>query len=1436
MALKGSNKSSSKPKQENTAPESQASTKPKGSSRRANIVKSGNAGSSKPVPVSLKDGELPRPPPLFPVGFKTPMSLLSERCQKSNWDRPSVEPKKLPSGKFSAAVILHRKNPKSKEPESVYMRPPASPSPQAVEKDTAMEAKHYAAVYAMFRFSNNLRLHMQLPPGPRGKSELATRVQAGANFARVGTEYWQLLEKEKAASPANKAYLWSLTPFETAATAPPPPAPTGNSNSDNNQAGTSGTATPASSLNGSLQASRASTPNNPHPLPRAWQEAPEVRMPSALRDLVEETIRNLGSFAPEAFDEEDLALSEVELRALQGLVDEGFRRGHVLSAIQHVRQGDAPEQNGNSFIHFRERLLSYLHLHVPEDDLPSYFRHSKPADATARIATSKDSDALGRLWKAEKVAKDFGVPVNFVEDVMQLEAVNGEEGRAIDVLIRKLNGWTQGAGQGPAELSEDSLVECWTTEAGIFEADAPELESRRSDELLGLEGVFGEKFQRSNDGFDIALSDGPQEQAFLRVLLHESSRYPSPQTSTIHIPTFFVHSPSLPPYIRLHLTRLVAEQLLRDDWLDLARAGYGGLIGEMVAYLQEHLAYHIDHPPEPRHVMRYLAPTRMSMASQTSLETSAETARPQQQGRVRRRPAATEADHKALLQHWTLTSAKKGFEDMVSVRRKLPAWNMQQQIVQLVKDNRVVIVSGETGSGKTTQVPRFIFEDAILHGQGASVNIVVTQPRRVSAIGVASRVAAEMLEDVNLQQTRKLVGYAIRGERKASKDCRMLFCTTGVVLSRLSRGGDPDLQGVSHIFIDEVHERSVDSDFLLLELRDILKRNPNIKVILMSATINQKQFSDYFDGAAGIEIPGFTHPVQDFYLEDFVTRLGGYSPSGLRPSTRASQGELDEMRETFVTRGVIDERALSQLELLSRADRIDFDLVGATVAHCLTESRIEGGDVLVFMTGALEIRQAVDAIENACRGQHQVEVLPLHANLTSQEQTRVFKPVSLGRRKVVVATNVAETSITIDGIVYVVDSGRVKENKFDPDTSITRLVECWTNKASARQRRGRAGRTRPGKCYKLYTHWTENRFMADHPTPEMMRTPLESLCLQIKSVRADEDVKRFLSKALSPPDVRAVDSAWATLRLLGAVEEGSMSARLTPLGMHLAMIPVDLRLGKILTIAALLSSKPLFLNPMDKRDEAKAAHARYYTSRSDLLSDVKAFQACVEARKSGMSSLRAFAEGNFISLSTFRDVVQLKYEYRNALSDVGLVSGREDATDNVNSMNDNLLKALVFAGTGRLVKVKLPQATYDMGSSGAIQRDRDAKEVRFFEETGRVFLHPTSLLFAETRFQTPFVTYFAKQVTSKPFLRDATEVPLYGVLLFGSGRVSIDLNRGVIVGNIMMRAWPRIGVLVNGLRRLLDQDLEQRIENPQRGELAVINAMLQLLDRDGGLS
>lgn len=256
-----------------------------------------------------------------------------------------------------------------------------------------------------------------------------------------------------------------------------------------------------------------------------------------------------------------------------------------------------------------------------------------------------------------------------------------------------------------------------------------------------------------------------------------------------------------------------------------------------------------------------------------------------------------------------------------------------------------------------------------------------------------------------------------------------------------------------------------------------------------------------------------------------------------------------------------DEQTVRNLARYRNQDKIDYDLVAQSVKYIADNETVKIADgtepaVLIFMPGAMEIKRCVEALQSALPSRDgSIEILPLHANLSPQEQTRVFKPVKKGVRKIVVTTNVAETSITIEGVVYVIDSGRVKETQYDASSNMMHLVETWASRASCKQRRGRAGRTRPGKCFKLFTRDTEERKMRPQQVPELLRTPLEQLCLQVKSMASTTggkplDVKTFLRSAIDPPSIAALDTALATLRAVDAIDDTDQGD-LTPLGKHM---------------------------------------------------------------------------------------------------------------------------------------------------------------------------------------------------------------------------------------------------------------------------------------------
>lgn len=441
---------------------------------------------------------------------------------------------------------------------------------------------------------------------------------------------------------------------------------------------------------------------------------------------------------PNEFDDLDLApppVSPDEQAAADELVQMGFRRGHVANAlvyVSHARRSlpSDPLSRSLATLPLRTALLSHLHLHVPEEDLPPSLRSSRPADATVRNATSMGVEALGRLWKAEKLAREVGVPVGVVESLLAEDGVDAEEGRAVELLVRKLVGWTDGEGEEVEQsLSAERLVEGWVAQGELSAEDRKELEERREDELVGLEGMLGDRFRRVEGGLEILASTltpnrrgkgqdaSPPEQVILRVLHHSSSRYPTPsddpETTSPTLPTFYVYSSTLPPYLRLHLTSLLARQFLSEahgeDWRDLAHAGYGGVVGEMASFLQENWKEAIENPPDSRAVLANLLGSRIVQHA-PSAATTKQVSQTRKMGPNTSKIRATPAMQEQLKAYWEGTKQRQGYQKMLETRSRLPAWKMQREIVELIRSNRVVIVSGETGSGKTTQggLPSFV--------------------------------------------------------------------------------------------------------------------------------------------------------------------------------------------------------------------------------------------------------------------------------------------------------------------------------------------------------------------------------------------------------------------------------------------------------------------------------------------------------------------------------------------------------------------------------------------------------------------------------------------------------------------------------------------------------------------------------------------------------
>lgn len=521
-----------------------------------------------------------------------------------------------------------------------------------------------------------------------------------------------------------------------------------------------------------------------------------------------------------------------------------------------------------------------------------------------------------------------------------------------------------------------------------------------------------------------------------------------------------------------------------------------------------------------------------------------------------------------------------------SQRGKLPASLLRHDLLEHLQNQDVVVVSGETGSGKTTQIPQFLLEGETEQLQGGCCSIVCTQPRRIAAISVAERVAVERGEPLPGEPGSR-VGYAVRLDTATSPSTKLLFCTTGILLRRLA--GDPGLCSITHVVIDEVHERTMQGDFLMALLKEVIgaRRDAGhpLKVILMSATLDAELISNYFGGCPALHAAGRTFPVQQLYLED-VYKATGYvvsqdSPVALRQGDggkygqrRAIEKAVRSRHQSIIRSGWGDDsedgpplnprykeelyegysssvhRNLARLD----EDRIDFDLIEDLVAY-IHETEEDDGAILVFLPGIGEITNLLVRLQSRGKVFDSRWIIPLHSTVAPADQRRAFKVPPKGVRKVVLATNIAETSLTIEDVVYVVDTGRLKERRYDPARSMSLLVEDWVSKANAKQRRGRAGRVKEGICYALYTKHRFDFLMKEYQTPEMLRVPLEELVLQVLLLKVGNNAGEFLSKVMQPPSEKAIEGAMRVLRQVGAVtvenfvgDGGSGEERLSPLG------------------------------------------------------------------------------------------------------------------------------------------------------------------------------------------------------------------------------------------------------------------------------------------------
>ncbi|MGW0737263.1 ATP-dependent RNA helicase HrpA [Streptomyces sp. NPDC002851] len=726
---------------------------------------------------------------------------------------------------------------------------------------------------------------------------------------------------------------------------------------------------------------------------------------------------------------------------------------------------------------------------------------------------------------------------------------------------------------------------------------------------------------------------------------------------------------------------------------------------------------------------------------------------------------------------------------------QLPVSQKKDEILAAIRDHQVVIVAGETGSGKTTQIPKICLE----LGRGARGMIGHTQPRRIAARTVAERVAQEL--DTPLGEA---VGWKVRFTDQVGDSTAVKLMTDGILLAEIQT--DRELRAYDTIVIDEAHERSLNIDFLLGYLAQLLPKRPDLKVVITSATIDPERFSRHFGDAPIVEVSGRTYPVEV-----------RYRPLLEEDDQNAAEADRDQI---------------------------------SAICDAVDELQAEGpGDILVFLSGEREIRDTADALTK--QKLKNTEILPLYARLSHAEQHRVFQRHS-GRR-IVLATNVAETSLTVPGIKYVIDPGTARISRYSHRTKVQRLPIEPVSQASANQRKGRCGRTSDGICIRLYS---EDDFEArpEFTDAEILRTNLASVILQMTAAGLG-DIEKF--PFIDPPDHRNIRDGVQLLQELGAldIQQKDVRKRLTPMGRQLAQLPVDPRLARmvieadkngcvreVMVIAAALSIQDPRERPAEKQAQADQQHARFKDETSDFLAYLNLWRYVREQQKErGSSSFRRMCKQEYLNFLRIREWQDIYTQLRTVAKQMGIHLNDEDAPED--RIHVSLLSGLLSHIGMKDVKESKESREKDPKQRGGRNEYLGARNAKFaifpgsalFKKPPRFVMSAelveTSRLWArvnakiEPEWIEPLAGHLLKRTYSEPhWEKDQAavmayeKVTLYGVPIVAQrkvnyGRIDPETSRELFIRNALVEGdWRTHHKFFADNRKLLTEveELEHR--------------------------
>ncbi|KAL7071145.1 hypothetical protein ACQ4LE_009428, partial [Meloidogyne hapla] len=557
----------------------------------------------------------------------------------------------------------------------------------------------------------------------------------------------------------------------------------------------------------------------------------------------------------------------------------------------------------------------------------------------------------------------------------------------------------------------------------------------------------------------------------------------------------------------------------------------------------------------------------------------------------------------------------KNFKKLKKLRGgqiNLPIYQSREELLEKLENNQILLIAGDTGCGKSTQLPQYLLN------AGYS-KIACTQPRRIACTALAQRVALEMLKQFDSE-----IAYQTRFDKTKTSSTRMLFLTEGVLLRQLV--DDPGLQRYNVVILDEVHERNISGDLLVSLLKSACQRREDLKLILMSATINIELFRSYFPEAHEISVPGRLFPIELRYMPPLIREV-----------------DISRKRTTKIDAGPY----VNILQLIDKKYK-----------------STERGDVLIFLNGISEISIIAEACKEYAEFTKKWIVLILHSTLSVEEQQKVFDLAPIGIRKCILSTNIAETSVTIDEVRFVIDSGKENLMIYDPSIRTHKLAETWISKASANQRKGRAGRTGPGVCFRLYSE-EEFSKMEDFTLPEIKRVSLDSLILQILDMNMQIDVRDF--PFLESPEIGPLNQTLESLKSQGVVNALN-EKMLTPLGIILARLPVDIPISKMLiyacvlnkldialTIAAGLSVQSPFTNRSFRESDCVNSRQHLLSDIGDPFTLLRVYREWLKLRMEGGQDTRRWARQLGVEETRLFEITKLRRQFREILEQAELV-------------------------------------------------------------------------------------------------------------------------------------------------------------------------------------